>query len=124
MKLTKAILREHGIINPYDLCKAGRDKVAVVYRHQELGRMNQPARWQVMGVGFQVDPDGPWYNYGAKTFIVGSHRNETHAQSKERQRQAAIAWATERYGITEWERDPFGDFQAKATMDRVRELCK
>lgn len=125
MKLTKAILREHGIVNPWIFCNRGGGKVFISYSPQITGRAYQSARWQVISPGRKTDPDGHYRDNGHKTFSVNSFAGKgTHSKIKEQQRLAAIAWATEKYGIDDWVRDPFGDFQQREVWERVVEKIR
>lgn len=124
MKLTKAILKAMRINNPHNLCTVGCGKVFVIYRPQMTGRAHQNAAWQVIRPGYKTDSQGSWRDNGHKTFNVWAKGNSTHNEVKEQQRLAAIAWSTEKYGITEWVRDPFGDYQEKTTIDRVVAMVK
>lgn len=88
-------LRLLGVVNSHDLCRwatrNGYDKSAVfvAYRPQDKWTL---AGWQVIRPGYQTDPGGHWSNFGDKTFDgTGSEV-----------RDAALAWASERYGVTEW----------------------
>jgi hypothetical protein len=106
------------IFNPHDFCRVGGGRVWICYLAQTTGRGSMPARWQVAGVGgIRTDPSGPWYNYGAKTFVCNS-------ASRNAQLDAAKKWAGEKYGITEWVRDPFGDWQdAKVYAEVIRRMA-
>lgn len=55
---------------------------------------------QIVQVGQKTDPEGPWYNYGNKTFL--GKRSESFPK--------AVAWATERFGIQNWRRNGAGDY--------------
>ena len=112
--ITKAKLRELGI-NSWDISKISGSKIFVLYTGPTYGKLYQSATWQVCGVGFKTDPDGPWYNHGMKTFNVWK-RDEKQSQLAE-----AIKWASETYGIANWEKDPFGDYQvAGAIQEAIR----
>lgn len=124
MKLTKAILKDRSIHNPHNFCTTGRGKIYVGYSPQDTGRAGRSAKWRVIGPGIKTDPQAHFMDNGCKTFHVHPMNAETHHAAKERARLEAIAWATEHYGITEWVRDPFGDYQAKETMERVIAFCK
>ena len=108
---TKAQLNAMGVFNPHGLAKhCGGLTVYVEYSPQDLGRIAHFAKWQVIRIGYKTDPDGHWSDNGHKTFTAYNPREE-----KEKQLQAALAWASERYGITEWERSPFGSYHPKGT---------
>lgn len=124
IKLTKKVLQEIGIHNPHNLCSTGGGRIYVGYSPDIRGRASSCAKWQVIGVRENTDPSTAWYNYGCKTFTVGGTSRMTHAQSKEQERQAAIEWATKKYGITEWAKDVFGDYQEAAVIERVKEILQ
>lgn len=112
MRITKDTLRRLGLINPYAVAKAGPEpRVLIDYRPQDLSRVGHHARWQVCDMGFKTDPDGHWDDYGHKTFDCYSPRKD-----KEQMRVEAIAWATEQYGIVEWEKSPYGSYHPLGTM--------
>ena len=125
-KLTKAILREHHIFNPHNLCTAGGGKIFIGYSPQVTGRAYRSAKWQIIGSTFKTDPTGHWTDYGHKTFNPSrfANGNESHHQAKAKALEAAKLWASEKYGITHWERDPFGDWQELEVMNRVRKLVE
>lgn len=120
IKLTTALLRKHGIVNPYDIEKqcGAPPFVFISYSAQVTGRAYRNAKWHVVRIGYQTDPRAHRQNNGHKTFDI--YRRE----EKEPQRLAALAWATGRYGITDWVRDPFGDYHSKRTMDRLMEMIQ
>jgi len=63
-----------------------------------------PPRAQVVGVYFATDPDSHWTNHNKKTF---------YGNSKMSRANAAIDWASQQYGITEWARNALGDHVPK-----------
>ena len=114
--ITKSKLRELRIINSWDIAKISDSKIFISYSGPTYGRGPSNANWQVIGIGFKTDPEGPWYNYGRKTFNIWGVREDKKPQLAE-----AIKWASEIYGITKWEKDPFGDYQVEgATQKAVR----
>ena len=110
-QLTKNDLRARRIYNPWDLAKGQNDpQVFIDYSPQMLGRAMRFACWQVLRIGYKTDRGSPaWY---AKTFTCYHPRED-----KAPQLQAALAWATERYRIAEWERSPFGSYHPKGTLE-------
>jgi hypothetical protein len=113
-KLTEQ-LRSVGIVNPWQF--AGRGNVYIDYTPANNGRGGRSARWQVTRPGFRTDPNGAWYNNGHKTFWVYSRAD------KEPKLFEAKAWASERYGIKEWARTPFGSWMdAEFVKKRLAEL--
>jgi hypothetical protein len=127
LKLTKALLSEHGIHNPHNFCTAGGGKIYIAYSPQITGRAYRSASWQVIMPNGKTDPDGAWCDNGQKSFDVNSvavPECDTPHKRKEYQRLAAIAWATEKYGIDDWVKDPFGDYQQREVWERVVEKIK
>ena len=116
MKLTKAILRKRfRIFNPRDIAtQQNGHKIFVVYSPQVVGRAYRSAKWSVASVTEQTDPNAHWTEHGTKTFHCWHPMED-----KEKQRLEALAWATERYGIIEWERSPFGSYHPKGTLEHL-----
>lgn len=118
-KLTKKILNKHGMHNPCNVCVEGGGKVCIDYIAWDSVSRNSSG-WKVWGNGFKTDPDAHWQEYGSKKFLVmrgGPSSEDGKAKLEETKR-----WASRRYGITEWEKDPFGGWQDKRVMDRIREM--
>jgi hypothetical protein len=112
MKFTKTLLRERKIYNSHGICTAGNGKVFLSYYPAEA-RMCRCSKWVVIGInGHEPDPEAHWPNYGAKTFI-GKMRSTALEEAKQ--------WAGKKYGIKDWARDPFGDWQDVQVLDRVKE---
>lgn len=109
---TKAQLRERLISNPYGLAATQPEpRVAVEYYPE--GDHSNP-RWVVFGVGFKVYPEGTWSQDGNRVFVCFRP-----SEDKESKLSKAIEWATGRYGITDWERSPFGSYHPVGTMARA-----
>lgn len=116
-KLTKPQLREQkNIVNPHDFCRKGGGRLFISYQSRPPGRMGtcMISGWKVVGIGFKTDPEAHFLDYGCKRFSCGSHDKETRLAE-------AKAWATEKYGITEWIRDPFGAWQDAGVYRKVME---
>ena len=124
-KMTKEKLKAIGIFNPHNFCTIGGGRIFVGYSPQVTGRAYRTAKWQVCGVREKTDPKAFWMDNGQKAFDVNgvaANSSGTHAEIKEIQRLAAIAWATEKYGIDDWVKDPFGDYQERRVWERVAAL--
>ena len=118
--MTKTQLRALSIFNEWDLAKTQPEpQVCIIYRSQRTGRASCSAAWQILRPGYQTDPKGHWTNSYNKTFWCYNT-----GEDKEPQRLSAIAWATERYDITEWERSPFGSYHPKGTMKALEGRAK
>ena len=113
-KLTKNQLRDRHIINTYNLANLQDEpKVWVTYTPSEIGRSMVVSGWSVHRVGYYTDPNK---RYQSKAFVnYGRH-------DKEEKRLQALAWAEERYKITDWERSPFGSYHPVGTMARAAAL--
>lgn len=111
-----------GVFNSHEVCKRfnpAEKKVFISYRPQDTGRAYQSAAWQVIRPGFKTDPEGHWRDYGHKTFMVHGREN------RQGQLDEAIKWANGRYyGDIEWVKDPFGDYQTKATIDAMNAVIE
>jgi hypothetical protein len=99
--MTKKDLTAAGIHNAHDFADG---RVFIDYRPAESGGMYESARWQVVWAGHKTDLKAHWRDYGCKTFDV-YRRDE-----KEPRLFFAKKWASEEYGITKWERTPFGSW--------------
>lgn len=116
MKLTRKLLREHRVFNSHGVCKRGGGAVYVVYCG--YGATGCPA-WQVIGMHKDTDPRAPWYNSGHKTFDVYGDARAGSLPNKGAL-YAARRWAEQEFSIGAWERDLFGGWQARATLDKLR----
>lgn len=94
----------------------------VSYVPAETGRGYRSPCWRVTRGHFVTDKSAHWSDNGKKTFTV--HRREEKAE----QLAAALAWASECYGIVEWAKTPFGAYApkpfVKARLKQLRELAK
>ena len=118
MKLTRAQWAALIIHNPYTLAKAGAapQVFLVWFSRQHLGGN----AWHVHRIGYQTNPEpGSWYDYGNKTFTAFG-TGLPAVKAKALALESAQAWASERYGITEWERSPFGSWHPAGTMESAR----
>jgi hypothetical protein len=117
MKLTKNILTENKVYNPYNLAQFVGEKVYISFQAQERGRISHSAKWQVVGINFKTDPEEAYYNYGHKTFTIWEHDKET-------QLLAARAWVKEKYGMDMTERDVWGNWHVTGTMDKMKAIIQ
>jgi hypothetical protein len=118
MKLTKNLLRQHRIFNSFDVAKATGGKLFISYSPPQYGRMADSANWQVRGLKFQTDPNGPWYNHGDKTFEV-YNRQEKPVKLAE-----AIQWVQEHYGLKITDKDVWGDYHVEGTLKKIEAQLK
>jgi len=105
-KLTESY-RDVRVFNVANFYNSKHGQVYIAYNAADHGRGGRGASVQVMGVGFKTDPDSAWYNYDRKTFLP-YNKPGTAAERRAATVAEAKAWATERYGVTEWARDPYG----------------
>lgn len=110
-RLSKNKLREMGIYNSHDIARISEQKLFIAYFFSNYGKVSICAKWQVYGMGFKTDPKAAWDDYEQKTFNV-QRREDNSPQLVE-----AIKWCAKNYGITEWEKDPFGDYQVKGAIE-------
>lgn len=91
-----------------------------------LPATERSARWMVSKGDERTDLEAGWSHGWRKTFIVsGRHQKPGRLEQ-------AKTWASERYGITEWAKTPYGDwmdagFVAQRTAElkaAVKELAK
>jgi len=113
MKLTKILLRDNKIYNSWEIAKRGELHFFISYSAAEP-KSCKGASWHVVGVGFKTDSDAAWYDNGCKAFQVWGRKDKEDVLAK------AKEWASQKYGIAEWERDPFGGWQDKRLIDLLR----
>lgn len=109
-------LRSLGVFNSYEF--AGQTgQVWIEYYPAESGRAARYGRYVVHRRGYKTDPKAHWLDHGDKTFPSCS-KGERPERFK-----AAMAWASNRYGIKEWARTPFGGWMdAEFVQRRIAEL--
>jgi len=119
MSKTTEEFREHLFLhNASNYASAAGLKVHVDYRPTITGRGYTSARWQVVGIGFQTDPGGHFQDNGQKTFsIMGRDQKQARLQE-------ALDWASERYGISSWERSPYGSYVPTGTVAAMKARLK
>lgn len=112
--MTKAQCLEVSICNPCLFAGSGVPYIA--YNSATTGMASQYARWSVYRWGFKVDPTN-WRGGYSQEFSV------TCRENKEPVLAEAKAWASTRYGITEWVKTPFGSYMdAGFVAKRLAEL--
>lgn len=84
----------------YAVEHGAKDVPFISFRPIQHGRGYRSAAWQVILPGRRTDTEAAWYDNGHKTFIVSDFGDRT----KENQLAAALTWASERYGVTDWVR--------------------
>jgi len=143
-RLTKEALRARGIANTYGLLYAHgvlnssypfdrprpprvdglpRPVPMIQFFPADRGRGGWWAYWAVTQPGVDLDPGAHWHykdhRGGSRKAFQVNGRDE-----KQPQFDAAVAWAMDRFGITEWAREPFGSYVPKAFLDaRMAQLA-
>lgn len=111
-KLTEQF-RNVGIYNAWEFYGVGR---VYIDRQTTFGRSPIPSAWKVIRPGYKTDPEG-WHYDGHKAFSYAERDGSKQAFEE------AKAWASERYGVREWKRDPFGAYgEAQFVVARIAEL--
>jgi hypothetical protein len=94
-------LNARGVHNPHNFYEGhpfGQPFIA--YYSASTGRAGQSARYKVVRQGESLSE--AWYDQGAKTFLKWGDKKKALADAQ--------AWASEKFGIKEWTRDPFGSW--------------
>ena len=113
----KAKLAERGIWDSYALAKTTPLKVYLYLRaDNSRERGGHSPWWAVKRIGFITNKNAAWYEDGSKTFAYYNR------DGKEDARLAALAWASERYGIKEWERDPWGGYHPIGAIEAALDV--
>jgi hypothetical protein len=95
-------LREKGVFNPHNFYGA---HPYIVYR-ASYSRSCIPSCWGVVVRGQNLGE--AWYDHGARTFTGFGADGEGTSRTKGLLQ--AQKWASEKFGITTWKRDPFGSY--------------
>lgn len=114
MSKKQEAFRAHQIYNSHGICERGGGRVFLSYTPQGDGRSLVYPHWSVVGVKHNTDPSAHWMHYGCKTF---SGKLRSHAFDE------AKAWASGKYGIKEWRRDPFGGWQDAEVLKRAEAIA-
>lgn len=102
-------MRAVRVFNQYEFYK---DQPYMFYAKYESRAMTV-AGWRVTKRGLKLDD--AWYNHGCKPF---------HGKMKESLPDAQ-AWASKRFGVKAWARDPFGGYgPAEYVEARVAQLMR
>lgn len=99
---------ERAIVNTWDQLVAAGGGVAVSY-HPANDRACMVASWTVFRVAadrreFVTDPKAHWTDNGRKAFHCCGREDKARAERE------ALAWASERFGVTEWARNRMRDW--------------
>lgn len=99
-------LRSIDIYNPHNAMKVavengydGED-ILITYTAADNGRGGHGAFWRVSSLTRQTAPGGHWQDHGMKT--IGLWGRGPHAEIKAAALAEAKAFASEKYGVTDW----------------------
>lgn len=116
---TVGVVNDHGFFNRQGL-------VWIDYTPADNGRGGHGGYATVFGQGVKTNPGGHWQDYGRKTFRMRD--NPVGVTLKAYRVGLAQVWATERYGVKEWARTPFGGYGdavfVRARLKELRALAK
>lgn len=116
-KLTDSF-RTVGVFNPYAF---HGDEPYIEYRPNGDSRSMIYAAWGIHAKGRKLSDH--WRDNGVKFVHVNFALGATFADRKATALAAAQKWASERFGITEWARSPYGSYgEAGHVKARVAEL--
>ena len=104
-------LREVKVFNPY---KFYGSKL-YIFRRTPGYRDVRSSAWMVTKRGKNLSDW--WGDYGSKSFIINGRQDAQRALAE------AQKWASDKFGVKEWARDPFGSYGEKAYIEkRLKEL--
>lgn len=118
-KATEA-LALRSVHNPHNLCSKFGGSVFVVYLPADSSFAGRSAAaWAVASVR-GVKFDGPWYDHGAKTFML-DNRDGGLKDQRAGALDKALAFAAAQVSDhpTRWGRDPFGAWQTMDVLERA-----
>ena len=113
IRVTKDLLRGIRIHNSYMLAQKAKSAAFITYAPATTGLGAVYAYWALNIVGYNCDVDSCIIQ-GFKRYTV------TCREEKPIQLQKAMEWAREALHIDEWEKDPFGSYQVKGTIEMAR----
>ena len=107
-KLTE-VLREKKVYNEY-LFYGKQPYIGYRSAHSVI-----PACWAVCKLGINLGE--AWYDYGSRTFSAWGNRKKALGEAQ--------AWASEKFGVKVWARDPFGSYgEAEFIKKRIKEILE
>lgn len=111
----KQVLAMKHIHNTWDF--VGNYNVFISRYAATTGLGAKYGRWAVIRPGYKTDSNSGFNEDGCKTFVIRGR------EDVQKQLTAAMDWCTNRYGIDEWIKSPFGDWMSKKVYDeKVKEL--
>lgn len=129
-RITAVRLREllalKRVVDDVQLIGDTENKVPFIYYRKADARAHASASsyvsaaWVVVSPGYRTDPDGSYRDGFNKTFILPMKSTTIMRNARLRDAQA---WVTERYGVDDWVKTPFGGWTSRKHLDaRLREL--
>lgn len=121
-KRVRDLLMLQKIYNDFLLVGDTQGRVPFVTYRNAVLKDGVTAAWQVVTPGRSTNVHGHYRDHYNQTFEVENARSADARSAVLRQ---ALAWASERYGISsdEWVKTPFGGYTSKAHLGaRLREL--
>ena len=113
MSKAQEMLKAIHIFNGYGL--VGKGGVFICYCAAEP-RTCQCSHWAVCRPGDKLSD--VWYDHGSKTFTVSGRADKPIVLRE------AMRWASKRYNIHDWARDPFGNYVSKVVLDAAMAKAK
>lgn len=98
---------------------AGRPYIS--YQAGENGRVYRPAGWRVYKQGENLATH--WMDSGARVFTIHGQPGTRLTERRWAAHSEAVRWASERFGISDWMKDPYGGWgEAAFVKARIRDL--
>ena len=105
-KLTRKVLNEHNIYNPYNLAKAINSPIYIEYVPADNGRLTSHYAYWV------------W-----RRFVGGGEKTKkftvTHREVKYSVLEEAITLIKKHFNINITDKDPFGAYHTEGTLDKL-----
>ena len=107
-------LKKHKIYNLYEFYG---EIPYIWYRPSGGSRSSSVSAWMVTKHGYRLDDS--WYNHGSRAFIVFNRKDKPIKLLE------AETWASDKFGIKEWARDPFGGYgPSDFIKTRIKEILE
>lgn len=116
MKITKKVLNENRIFNPYGIAEATGKNPFISFTRKQAGRVYSPAMWQIIRIGYSTDRKEGWRNNYNKTFTIYLKDDKDTLLTE------AKTWVKNRYGLDVTERDVWGNWHVTGTMKKLEEI--
>jgi hypothetical protein len=104
---TKAMCRAVRIFNEHNY---SQENVYIFYRAGENGRITISAAWGIRDPRKSLSDR--WHDYNCKYFTTNGVKSRPAILAK------ALAWVTERYGIIQFAKTPFGSWMEKSFVEK------